>query len=69
MARVGIKIRNRGAKSAMKMQGDVKDVCQALSDLSEEFKGWTVAAVMRYLVIVAAEEKQFEGGFYDYGKR
>lgn len=52
----------------VKANGDVKEVCQSLANLTERFKGWTVGAILRYLKIVEAEREQF-GGEVDAERR
>lgn len=50
-----------GVIQLLKAQGDVKEVCQSITNLAERFKGWKMGAVLRYLTILEAERKQFGG--------
>ena len=52
----------------VKANCDVKDVCKALADLANRFKGWTVETLLRYLTIVESEREQF-GGEVDAERR
>ena len=45
----------------IKMEGEVKSVCESLKALAKEFPHWTVAQLTKYMRVIEAERRQFEG--------
>lgn len=45
----------------IKMVGEVKSVCERLKALAKEFPHWTVSQLTKYMRVIEAERRQFEG--------